>query len=708
MYTMIKKFFLLHILFTVISVWSFSTPNPPKLDVLIITIDTLRADYLSCYNKSNIKTHNIDRLANDGLLFLRAFAHNVLTLPSHINILTGTYPFIHGVRDNAGFRLGEESLLISEILKNEDYRTAAFIGAFPLDDRFGLNQGFDLYDDFYGDTSHIHTLFFVERPAEKVIDSAIEWISSEEEKFWFCWIHLFDPHIPYNPPLNFKNEYPNDHYGGEIAYVDQQLGRLFQFLDERQNRGYPLIIITSDHGESLGEHGEMTHGVFAYNSTLHIPLIIFQPKIFPKPKVINEMVRHIDIMPTILEALNLKIPDVIQGKSMLPLIRDCAEWKNETCYFESLSPYLTRNWAPLYGLIGENHKFISLPIPELYDLQQDFNEMNNIEDERKKTAEILMKDLDNLLGKEKQPVMPRQEDRDTLEKLQSLGYVADHLNSQKKQIYSAEDDPKNLIHLDNKMHEGMLYFKEGKLKKAQKILEEIIQKKPDFARVYEHLSFVYNESGQLEKATELLESAVRRIPNNPILMSKLAVLLQEGGELQKAEALLEDLIQSSPHDVEILNYLGVTYWKLGKNQDALDVFCRAIALDKGYASVYSNIGSVYLNQKDYLQAETFYKKALFYDKNLASAYNGVGVVSSNRNNKSQAIQNWKKAVDLDKNQHDALYNLCIVLTQSNQFREAIKYTELFISTASPRKYSSDIEKMKVLLERLKAALKEKK
>jgi len=186
----------------------FSSSKESGLNVFLVTIDTLRADYLSCYDKTHVQTLNIDQLASKGILFERAFAHNVITLPSHINILTGTYPTYHGVRDNAGFRLSEESLLISEILNDEGYRTAAFIGAFPLDDRFGLNQGFDLYDDFYGDTAHVHDMFFVERPVDDVVDIALDWIRKQDDSPWFSWIHLFDPHVPYNPPHAFKEKYP--------------------------------------------------------------------------------------------------------------------------------------------------------------------------------------------------------------------------------------------------------------------------------------------------------------------------------------------------------------------------------------------------------------------------------------------------------------------------------------------------------------------
>ena len=705
-------FSLLFILFLLICIWSYPSSQSSGLDVLLITIDTLRADYLSCYDKTKIETSHIDQLASRGLLFLNAFAHNVMTLPSHINILTGTYPFFHGVRDNAGYWLEEESLLISEILKERGYRTAAFIGAFPLDDRFGLDQGFDLYDDFYGDPStpayhtHLHNLFFVERPAEDVIDAACSWIKGQGENSWFCWIHLFDPHVPYIPPQTFKERYPSDFYGGEVAYVDQELGRLFQFLDKRQNRNFPLTVITSDHGESLGEHGELTHGVFAYNSTLHIPLIIFQPRIFPKSKVIDETVRHIDIAPTILDALGIKIPDVIQGMSLLPLIKNPSRWKGYNCYFESLSPNLNRNWAPLHGLIRGKHKFISLPVIELYDLEKDFKEEHNLAALEKSITKELKTSLDKLLSTDQQALSTRKLiDRETKEKLRALGYIAGPETSPKKRSFSAEDDPKNLIDLDSKMQEGNVAFQAGDVQKAVRNFEEILEERPDFSMIYEKLSHIYREKGQLEKAITLLEKAIDLKLDDPSIISKLSIYYQEAGKLNKAKTILESLARSFPYDVEILNYLGVTYWRLESHEEATEIFHKAIALDKGYASLYSNLGSVYLSKKDYPMAEESFQKALSYDRDLASAYNGLGVIRGQENKLSEAAQNWKKAVELKKTQYDALYNLCIALTKLDQFKEAIKYMDQFIDSAPPQKYGSDIEKMKKLRSRLKDALK---
>lgn len=700
------KFFAFIILIFSSCISLFSLSKKSDSNILLVTIDTLRADYLSCYGGSRVQTPNIDRLASEGVLFAKAFAHNVVTLPSHVNILTGTYPTYHGVRDNAGFRLSEDALLISEILKQEGYNTAAVIGAFPLDDRFGLDQGFDLYDDFYGDTAHSHDMFFVERPADKVVDIALEWVNKQGDSPWFCWVHLFDPHSPYDPPEVFKEKYPDDHYGGEAAFVDQQLGRLFDALGGGAVIDEPVIIITSDHGESLGEHGELTHGVFAYNSTLHIPFIIHQSRFFAEAKIIRETVGHIDILPTILDILDLKIPEVVQGRSLLPLIENPSRWKPADCYFESLSPNLNRNWAPLHGFMRRNLKYISLPVPELYDLDKDFSEKKNLAEDEIPIIKELKHDLDTFIGKVEHTLSERKPiDRETKNRLRSLGYISGTADSSRKKVYSVEDDPKNLIDLDRKMQDGSMAFQRADVERAIELFEDILRERPDYGVIYDNLSHIYRESGQVGRSIQLLEKAAELGVADASLMSKLAIYYQEAGRLEEAKTLLEGLVRAVPDDVEILNYLGVSYWKLGNYERAEEVFQKAITLDRGYSRLYSNLASVHLSQKDFPQAEKRLKEALSYDPDLASAHNGMGVVLGARNELTEAANHWEKAVELDKTQFDALYNLCIALVKLNRFQKAKEYTERFIASAPAERYAADIEEMKKILARLKEAIK---
>ncbi len=350
----------------------------PKQNLLLVTIDTLRADRLSCYGSQNPKTPHIDSLAERGVLFSRAFANTSTTLPSHTNILLGTTPLHHGVHENLNFVVSEQLLTLAEHLKDYGYSTGAFVGAYPLDSRFGLSQGFDTYDDNYA-RIHFVNPSSLERNAEAVVESALEWLERQDSP-WFLWIHCWDPHVPYDPPEPFKTQYRDHLYDGEVAYVDFALGKLFNYMKENNLFDNTSIIFTGDHGESLGQHGEKTHGFFAYNSSIWIPLIISAPG--KKPSRIDHYVSHIDIFPTACDVLELEKPSFLQGISLLPALNG-KKLPERPIYFESLYPYYSRGWAPLKGFLHQGKKFIDSPIPELYELDKDFDELKNLAVEKK-------------------------------------------------------------------------------------------------------------------------------------------------------------------------------------------------------------------------------------------------------------------------------------------------------------------------------------
>jgi arylsulfatase A-like enzyme/Tfp pilus assembly protein PilF len=683
----------------------FSFAKRDQLNVLLITIDTLRADYLGCYGNREIETPFIDKLAREGILFKRAFAHNVVTLPSHINILTGTYPLYHGVRDNSGFRLDEKAVVLSEILKGKNYRTAAFIGAFPLDDRFGLNQGFELYDDFYGDTSHVNDFAEVERSAEKVISRAQDWINKNKEELWFCWIHLYDPHYPYDPPQRFKDKYPQDYYAGEVAYTDSSVGHLIQFMKKSDIDKKTLIILTSDHGESLGAHLEKTHGIFAYNETLHIPLIFYQKQLFSQPKIIHHLARHIDIVPTVLDVLSINTPKHVQGVSLVPLIKNPQKWKEQDSYFESMTPTITRNWAPLDGIISENYKYINLPLEELYNLELDFQEEKNLASRERLIVKELNDKLERVKKSSSNPEMEKKkrvtEDPETMRKLRSLGYLSRSAPKPLPKTFTEEDDPKRLIGLDNLSHEATGDFLKGHSQLAVEKLKRVIDLRPDFTLAYTNLAFIYHEKGELRKAIELLERAVALDLANSSQMAMLGIYFQEAGELQKSLKILEPLVEEYPYEADALNNLAITYWRLGRYEKAEQTFAKLLSLDPGYASAYNNLGSVYLSKKEYDEAIRQFNKAIEYDPQLASPYNGLGVAFSKKGETEKAIANWRKAVELSDTEYDALYNLGITLIKIKRLREAVPYLEKFIAIAPSPKYADEVGKIKEILARLK-------
>ena len=364
-------------------------------NVLLITIDTLRADHVGAYGSTRGLTPTIDRLAAEGLRFETTYAHIPLTLPSHASLMTASYPTRHGVHDNGTFRLSEKSPALAMALKAAGYRTAAFVGAFVLDARFGLNRGFDVYDDrMLGSSADLE---LVQRSAEQVLAPAHDWIVTGGSKSspWFAWAHLYDPHEPYTPPEPYRSRYTSDPYSGEIAYADAALGHFLVQLRAAGALAHTLVVITSDHGESLGEHGERTHGLFAYDATLRVPLVVWAPSRI-RPAVFSDITRLVDVAPTVLDLVGAAPLTNADGRSVRPFLAGERPFDDPGSYFEALNANLTRNWAPLTGLLRERHKLIDLPVPELYDLTADPGEQRNLYASQRDRARDLEARLDDI------------------------------------------------------------------------------------------------------------------------------------------------------------------------------------------------------------------------------------------------------------------------------------------------------------------------
>ncbi|MFQ5721880.1 MAG: sulfatase-like hydrolase/transferase, partial [Candidatus Aminicenantales bacterium] len=663
-----KKYIFFSLYFALFLIANFFSPlllkaeakvNKPKLNLLLITIDTLRPDRLSCYSPEHLQTPHIDSLAQHGILFRRAFAHVAMTLPSHTSIMLGTIPPYHGVHDNSHFIVSQEFLTLAEYLKSFGYATGAFVGAFPLDSRFGLTQGFDVYDDHYGSKSS-QEFTYVERKAEVVIEKATQWLETQTSP-WFLWIHCFDPHQRYDPPEPFKSKYRSHLYNGEVAYVDYALGKFFKFLEEQNLKKQTIIIFTADHGESLGEHGETTHGYFAYNSTLWVPLIISYPG--AKAEKIEEDVCHIDIYPTVCELLGLKKPAFLQGLSLMPLIKGKKMPKREI-YFESLYPYYSRGWAPIRGFIKGEEKFIDSPIPEFYDLAKDFEEKSNIVPTKNlsqleaRLKQILKKDsyADKIETKPKI-------DRETQERLRSLGYVSG-VQAPTKKVFTPQDDLKTLLPYQNKLTKAMGAYHHGRLEEGIKLLKEIIANRKDFDQAYTYLATIYKDQRKLRLAVETLREGLQNNPTSYRIITTFGIFLTDVGQYDAAINILKRGLTLIDYDPEIWNYLGVAYWRKKDYQKALEAYQKALSLDSDYPIIFNNLGSLYLSlflktrePENYQKSIENFKRALELDPNYASAYNGLGAAYSQGGDVDGAIFCWEKAVELKPDFTFPLYNL---------------------------------------------------
>jgi arylsulfatase A-like enzyme/Flp pilus assembly protein TadD len=642
---------------------SLGNPIPEakdKLNVLLITIDTLRADRLSCYGSQLPKTPHIDDLAERGVLFSRAFANTSTTLPSHVNILLGTTPIHHGVHENLNFIVKEELLTLAEHLKNYGFETGAFVGAYPLDSRFGLSQGFEIYDDNYS-RSYTGNFTTLERNAEAVITGALEWLEGRRSP-WFLWIHCWDPHTPYEPPEPYKTQYKEHLYEGEVAYVDLALEKLFDHLKENSLFDSTLIIFTGDHGESLGEHGEKTHGFLAYNSSIWVPLIISHPTIVPGH--VEHYVSHIDIFPTVCDALEIEKPPFLQGISLLPALKG-RKLPENPIYFESLYPYYSRGWAPMKGFILEKKKFIDSPIPELYDLDQDFDELNNLV-ERKKIIELtsqLKKIIDDLTPSERIDAAQKV-DRETREKLASLGYISSVQVSQKKN-FGIQDDVKILLPYMNKAAEAWELYKEGKQEVGIKLLKEIIQERKNIDLAYNMLASIYQEKGNTKEAIVILEQGLNALPSNYEIFIEYMKLLLSGQQYDKViSSFKKTSIREAEYDPAIWNNLGIAYDKKGNFEEAIKAYKMGLSLDDKLPELNTNLANAYLtyglqtrDSSIFSRCFEYYKRAIELDPEYAAPYYGLGHAYKNAGNREGAIYCWEKALEVDPGFRKALFAL---------------------------------------------------
>ena len=658
-------------------------------NVLLITIDTLRADALGSYG-GVASTPALDRLAAAGVRYTFAHAHAPLTLVSHASMLSGLYPFQHGIRDNSGFRFPAAMPTAATRLKASGFATGAFVGAFPLHSQFGLNVGFDVYDENFRETTLPSDFEISERPATAVVAAARPWVGRQPGR-WFAWVHVFDPHAPYRPREPFASRYAGNPYAGEVAATDAALAPLLEDVRGRTDRP-TLVIVTGDHGEALGDHGEQTHGLFAYESTLRIPFIVAQVGgSHPREAgiVSDDPVRHIDILPTVLDALGRPPEATLPGRSLLTAASDP---QTITSYFEALSTSLNRGWAPLTGVIVGHDKLIELPLPELYDLAGDPREQLNLIDknrDRRRVLEVRLRDL-QATG----PADRRDEDAETRARLNALGYVTGSGTAPHQGPYTEKDDPKRLLAIDQRIHDAIDLFQRGNPRSAAAIYRDLIAQRPDMATGYEHLAFVAWETGQPAVAIATLQQALAAGVANAEIESKLGMYLAESGRAREGLPLLERAASRPPVEVDTLNALAIGYARAGMDDRAIATFRRVLAIDPHSAMAWQNIGSVELGRGQLEPARDAFTRALAADPNWAAAHTGLGVVERRSNHFDAAIASWKTAVALDPREFDALYNLVTELALAGRAAEARPYAEQFVATAPAAQYGKDIERVR--------------
>lgn len=665
----------------------------PGLDVLLITVDTLRADALGAYGNARAQTPWIDRLAAEGVRFDRAHAHNVVTLPSHANILSGRYPFDHGVRDNAGFRFPPDADTLATRLRALGYRTGAFVSAFPLDSRFGLDRGFDVYDDAFADGRAAADFMLPERRATETVAAARRFLDARDGRPTFVWLHVYDPHAPYQPPPPFAARFPGDPYHAEVAATDDALAAVLRPVLDAGRNGRTLVVLTSDHGESLGEHGELTHGLFAYESTLHVPLVIHAPKVVG-PAVVAEPVRHVDILPTVLDALGQPVPPELPGRSLLPAAAG-ERLAPAPAYFEALTAMLGRGWAPLYGVVQGGEKLIDLPLPEMYDLARDPGERDSVIARRPERREDLQATLGRFRQRDGGPAR-QAESGETRRQLAALGYTA-AAAAPLKQAYTADDDPKRLVELDRLMQEVIGRHRAGDLTGALAVAERVVRARPDMNAGLLQMALIHRRLGQLGPAVQALRRAFEQNPDDAGSAVLLASYLSEAGEAREAADLLAPYAAQAEPALDVLATRGAALAQLGRTREALDAFGRARRADPSNPMTSVQLATVHLAAGHTEEARRALEEALAQNASLATAHRLLGLIAARDGRDREAEVLLRRALELDPQEHDALLNLGLVLRRHGREAEARPLLERFVAEAPQPLYAAEVRRLRGLL-----------
>ncbi len=664
-----------------------------ELNILFFTLDTTRADHLGCYGYHRAETPNMDRLAETGILFKNATCQVPLTLPSHSSMFTGTYPFYHGVRDNGAFYLEPERTTLAEVLKVHGMATSAFVGAFVVDSRWGLDQGIDYYYDNFDFAKYKRiSLDSVQREGGEVIEAFFEWFEENYQKKFFSWIHFYDPHTPYDPPEPYKTRFSKWNWGlydGEIAYVDELIGKVLDKLIEKDVLEKTLIVIVGDHGESLGQHKENTHGFFIYDAAISIPLIIHFPSKNLGAKKINARVETVDIMPTLLQILGLPLPSEVQGKSLLPLILDKHLNQERFAYSETYYPRYHFGWSELKSLQNSRYKYIQAPRPELYDIVNDPNELTNIYRQEIRIGKQFEEKLNSLLEKMSAEGIeekgPQKLDEEAMEKLMALGYVGGFASQSELSKTGDLADPKDKIHLFNKLKMAEGNFAEDKLDGALEKITEVIEEDPLIKEARRVRARIFLKMNKLEEAIEECKEALKIDPEYEGAIFSLAHAYKRLKKYEEAITGYERLMQLDPRDHKPPYNLGEIYMKMDDIDKAIFYLQKAIELEPERSSMAHNLlGTAYFEKEMLEQAEAEFNKALEMRLHIPDGHFNLALVYEERNDLRRAVEEYKKEIELHPAAYPSHFNLAKLYVKIGSphkgiehFKEAIKHKKDF-------------------------------
>ena len=725
--TSIKKFtiiILLSLLVTAFLVMRFlSSPAVLPEDIrhiVLISIDTCRADYLSCYGYPDKTQPYIDRLAGQGILFENVISPIPITLPAHSSMLTGTIPTYHGVHDNTDYKLGGSNVTLAEILKEAGFSTAAFISAFVLDSMFGLDQGFDTYHDKF-DTERETSGGINERIGGETNRYALQWLEENKDERFFMFLHYFDPHREYDPPELYKSMFPNRGetkgsiltglYAGEIAYTDYCIGQVVNKLKDLNLYDSTLIIVTGDHGEMLLEHGEFTHSYYIYQSAVKVPMLFKLPG-RTKSRVIKDTAGLIDIVPTVCGLLSLKPPAQVQGKDLSGYF-----WnknfglKDRLFYCESMTP--TKYHAnPLLGVVSKRWKYIKTTMPELYDLIKDPQERVNLITQQPQRGRILEDELAQIIEQASSTQASDskwQLDAESLKRLESLGYVGAKVK-ESLQINPTLKDPKEMITFYmNDMWAGEL-IKKKNYGDARVLCEKMLAIYPDDINTLIKMGDIAIGQGDFNRAFNYLQKTLKLSPDSVDIHEKIGTTYFQLGQYDKALEHFNKEVRIRPEESSIHNNLGFTLYKQGKLDEAIESFEKSLELKPGVLEVHNNLARVFLQQNNQAKAAANLSESLRLEPAQPAVLNNLAWIRATSEdtslvNSKEAVRLAQDACELSGYQYPLfLKTLAAAYGASNRFEKAIETAQKALGFALSSNQQQLADEIKEQLELYKAGL----